>query len=71
MPRKRSKQEAFAADLSGTPLGTAVYHPITMREKFGRVGDIAFFDSVGKYQWLANAFDTDVLFPPIVTGAKY
>ena len=61
MPRPASKQEAFAANLGGTALGTAVYQPVKMRDKSGRVGDIAFFNNVGKYVWLRNAFDTPVI----------
>lgn len=41
----------YAKDLAGTPVGTAVYHPIEMRAFSARVGDIAFFDENGKYQW--------------------
>ena len=59
----RSKQAAYATDLRGTPLGLAVYQPLPLQqeEKVGRVGDIAFFDEDGKYQWIANAFDIKVL----------
>lgn len=63
MPRTTSKQEGFAANLGGTALGTAVYQPIKMRDKSGRVGDVAFFNKVGKYVWLRNAFDTLVTSP--------
>jgi hypothetical protein len=55
----RSKQEAFAKNLAGTPLGTAIYHPIPWREKEG-VGDIGFFDGDGKWIAVCNAFDAKV-----------
>jgi hypothetical protein len=64
MPRRPSKQEVFAQNLGGTPLGVAVYHPIPLKGNSGRVGDVAFFNGDGGYEWIANAFDTDVrLFP--------
>jgi hypothetical protein len=50
----------YAKDLAGTPVGTAVYHPIEMRAFSARVGDIAFFDENGKYQWVCNAFHAQV-----------
>jgi hypothetical protein len=61
MPRQ-SKQASYAANLRGTPLGTAVYQPLQMQPetKFGRVGDVAFFDEEGKYEWITNAFDREV-----------
>jgi len=62
MPRT-STQEKFADNLGGTPLGTAVYHPIELKRSSGRVGDIAFFDENGKYQWIRNAFDSEVYCP--------
>jgi hypothetical protein len=56
-----SRQEKFASNLDRTPLGTAVYHPVELEMLSGRVGDIAFFDEKGKYQWIRNAFDEEVL----------
>jgi hypothetical protein len=60
--RPQSKQKSYAANLRGTPLGVAVYQPIPLQNetKVGRVGDIAFFDEDGKYEWIANAFDIEV-----------
>lgn len=55
----RSKQETFAKNLAGTPLGTAIYHPILWQEK-GSVGDIGFFDRDGKWITVCNAFDPEV-----------
>jgi hypothetical protein len=60
----RSKQEAFAQNLTGTPLGTAIYHPILWREQDG-VGDIGFFDGDGKWIAVCNAFDVEVHAIPI------
>lgn len=71
MPRTTSKQEGFAANLGGTALGTAVYQPVKMRDKSGRVGDIAFFDNVGKYVWIRNAFDTPVTSPLVSRGINF
>jgi hypothetical protein len=56
-----STQAAFSANLAGTPLGTAVYHPVPFNQRSGRVGDIAFFDENGGYKWIRNAFDDEVL----------
>jgi len=52
------KQEAYAANLKGDPMGMAVYQPIQLRREIpvGRVGDIAFFDNEGGYIWVSNAF---------------
>ena len=59
-----SRQEVYALNLGGTPLGLPIYEPIPFRDgiNVGRVGDIAFFDQEGGYQWVANAFDKDVIF---------
>jgi hypothetical protein len=62
--RHQSIQEKFAKNLSPSPHGTAIYHPLVMRQRSGRVGDIAFHDFEGKYKWIRNAFDSDVLCPP-------
>ncbi len=61
MPFQRSDQDDFAANLQGKSWGgTAVYEPFQFLPHKGRVGDIAFFDSRGKYIWLHNAFHTEV-----------
>ena len=59
-----SRQEVYAINLGGTPFGLPVYEPIPFRDgiKVGRVGDIAFFDQEGGYQWVTNAFDREVIF---------
>jgi len=57
-----SKQEGFAKNLAGTPLGTALYHPIPLRENEG-VGDIGFWDRDGKWIAVCNAFDSEVSLP--------
>jgi hypothetical protein len=55
--KQRSTQEKYAENLGSTVLGTAVYRPVELEETSGRVGDIAFFDRNGKYQWIRNGFD--------------
>jgi hypothetical protein len=61
MPIRVSDQDAFAANLqSQCRGGTAIYHPLEFRSHSGRVGDIAFFNSQGKYMWVHNAFHTQV-----------
>ena len=62
MAPRPSKQATYAINLKGTPMGTAVYQPIQLHpeSKVGRVGDIAFFDEEGRYEWITNAFDTKV-----------
>ena len=59
----QSKQTSYAANLRGTSLGLAVYQPLPLQQdtKVGRVGDIAFFDEDGEYEWVTNAFETTVL----------
>ena len=59
----QSKQTSYAANLRRTQLGLAVYQPLPLQQetKVGRVGDIAFFDEDGSYEWITNAFDTKVL----------
>jgi len=47
-------------NLSPSSCGTALYHPVLIRERSGRVGDIAFHDSEGHYKWIRNAFDVEV-----------
>ena len=56
----KSTQEKYATNLWTTSLGTAIYHPIELEENSGKVGDIAFFDENGKYQWVRNTFDSRV-----------
>lgn len=53
------KQEDYAKNLKCS-LGTAVYLPLPLRPHSGRVGDVAFFHSDGRYEWIRNAFDTEV-----------
>jgi len=57
-------QHEYAANLTGGLLGVAVYHPVAFRAETGRVGDIAFFDELGIYQWLGNAFTDKVTSQP-------
>jgi len=61
--RVANQQATFAANLGGTSLGMALFDPIEFRENmlYGRVGDVAYFDSEGSYKWICNAFDTDVV----------
>lgn len=69
--RRASKQEVYAENLKGTPMGLALYEPIPLRfgsggtrdlaiSASGHVGDIAFFDQSGTYKWVANAFCSPV-----------
>jgi hypothetical protein len=61
MPVQISDQEGFAKNLqSQSRGGIAVYHPLEFLEHSGRIGDIAFFNSQGKYIWVHNAFHTQV-----------
>ena len=57
-----SKQEGFARNLGGTRLGTALYHPLPLRDKEG-VGDIGFWDGNGKWIAVCNAFHSEVRAP--------
>ena len=43
--------------------GVALYEPKVFRPEVweGRVGDVAYFDEAGDYQWLCNAFHSEVL----------
>ena len=59
MPPTGSCQEVYAANLSN-PLGVAVFNPIPFRTETGRVGDIGFFHHNGEYEWIRNAFDSEV-----------
>ena len=61
----QSKQSSYSANLRGTPLGIALYQPLQLQPEtqVGRVGDIAFFDEDGRYEWITNAFDRDVSTP--------
>lgn len=54
-------QDRFARNLSGSYPGLAVYNPIQLRSHSGKIGDIAFFDENGRYMWIRNAFDIEVL----------
>jgi hypothetical protein len=58
-----SKQSQYASNLTGTPMGMALYEPIPYRDNrfYGRVGDVAYFDSNGAYQWICNIFHTEVI----------
>jgi hypothetical protein len=58
---RASTQEKYATNLSSVALGTALYRPVQFKALSGRVGDIAFIDKEGIYQWIANAFDNEVL----------
>ena len=63
MPRacNHSRQDAYAANLSlSNALGTAVLNPVPLRPKSGRVGDIAFFNRDGSFEWIRNAFHSEV-----------
>ena len=59
MPRL-STQECFAANLKGINHGTAIYRPFQMNDHSGKVGDVAFLDREGTYQWIRNAFHSEV-----------
>jgi hypothetical protein len=62
MPVRNSDQDAYAVNLASQSRGgTAIYHPLEFRAHCGRVGDIGFFDSQGKYIWVHNAFHTEVV----------
>ena len=61
-----SPHEEYAANLGGSALGVAVYIPVPFRDGSGRVGDIAFFDEKGVYQWLGNAFSDKVTIQQII-----
>jgi hypothetical protein len=56
----QTTQERYASNLSSVALGTALYRPVEFRTHSGRVGDIAFVDKMGIFQWIANAFHTEV-----------
>lgn len=54
-----SKQDRFAENLKGDPMGIALYHPLPLKQGIcdeGNVGDVAFFKNDGRYQWVSNAF---------------
>jgi hypothetical protein len=58
----RSKQDIFAENLKGDPMGMALFYPLPLRPGIrdgGNVGDIAFFNSDGHYLWVSNAFCSD------------
>ena len=59
MPQS-STQEAYAYNLKGKPLGTAIYRPVLLLNHSRRVGDIGFFDREGRYKCIRNAFDVEV-----------
>ena len=57
-----SAQDRYAELLA--PSGSnrlALYRPVPFHENSGRVGDIGFFDEQGRFMWLANAFQVEVL----------
>lgn len=56
---RQSKQDAFADNLRNG-LGEAFYHPVPFRASSGRVGDIAYLNQDGRYEWIRNVFDSDV-----------
>jgi hypothetical protein len=73
MKSKRSNQEEFAENLNGHCRGgIALYHPLEYRpgSKINCVGDIAFFDSQGNYNWIHNAFDSLVLLHRVKTSTN-
>jgi hypothetical protein len=58
----RSKQDIFAENLKGDPMGMALFYPLPLRPGIrdgGNVGDIAFFNNDGHYLWVSNAFCSD------------
>ena len=57
------KQVSYGINLA-SDLGTALYSPVRCRQYSGRVGDIAFLHEDGRYEWIRNAFDADVLREP-------
>lgn len=50
----------FAKNLLPASLGTAIYHPVELRDNCGRVGDVGFIDGFGTYHWICQAFDEEV-----------
>jgi hypothetical protein len=57
-----TEQDSYAANLTGTVYGLAIYEPVPFDAKSGRVGDIGYFDGVtGRYRTIINAFDREVL----------
>jgi len=55
-----SFQEAYSTNLSPHGKDLPIYNPLKPRELSYTVGDIAYFTENGKYNWVANAFDTQV-----------
>jgi hypothetical protein len=61
MPSRKSDQDEFAVNLqSKAHGGIAVYHPPEFLLHSGRVGDLGYFDQRGNYEWIHNAFHTEV-----------
>lgn len=68
MPSQKSLQDQFAQNLKGHCLDdTGLYRPLEFHPHCHRVGDIAFFDSNGKYEWIQNAFYSQVFLIPVLS----
>jgi hypothetical protein len=54
-----SKQAAYAQNLREEGYGIAIYKPLLFQpsEKERSIGDIAFFNSQGAYEWVANVWN--------------
>jgi hypothetical protein len=59
MPRSPTTHEVYAENLKDGP-GMAVYRPVQLRTHSGRVCDIGFFHNDGRYEWVRNAFYSEV-----------
>jgi hypothetical protein len=55
-----STQAAYAANLDKQGRGLPIYRPFSPREHSYKVGDIAFFNNLGEYVWIQNAFNSQV-----------
>lgn len=67
-----AKQHSYAANLEREGLGIAIYNPgpfvFDPVATNKCIGDIAYFDSLGSYHWIANAWDRKV--PTTYVAAK-
>jgi hypothetical protein len=59
-------QAAYAANLKNQALGLPIYRPFSPRERSRKIGDVAFYNGVGEYTCIQNAFNENVL---LVFGA--
>jgi hypothetical protein len=61
MPSK-SPQDDYSENLEPAALGIALYRPplFVLEERRNKVGDIGYFDSLGKWKVIGNAFDQEV-----------